>query len=303
MKHFHPGITAIRLAEKHPFITKLTLGAMAKSYIAVGRRQHKIFNPLAAAVGYMVKVKATLGNGMKINVVWNDIGGYEIWRTGWYEPTTVNTVASLLKPGMTFFDVGANVGQYTLLASGLDCNVHSFEPAPVIFQFLSENVRPVGKLAKINQCAVSDSEEPVTLYMAQPGDLGSTSMTKQFCASGQTVEVPCTTIDAYMSRFGIPKVDVLKIDVEGAESAVLRGAEKLLSGSHRPAIVIEYEETAQRRFGSSCAELTRFLIERGYKLERITDQGTVPYIPKDQDEYSFNILARPAGISSAEIAA
>ncbi len=302
MQHFHPGVLAVRLAKKNPFITKLTLGAMARSYLALHRKQHRIFNHLAGAVGYLVRVKAKLGNGMKINVVWNDIGGYEIWRTGWYEPSTVRAVAGLLQPGMTFFDVGANVGQYTLLASGLNCTVHSFEPAPVIFQLLADNVKPLAQSVQVNQSALSDVEEPVTLYMAQPGDLGSTSLTKQYCASGQTVEVPCTTIDNYMSKHAISRVDVLKIDVEGAESAVLRGAEKLLSGPHRPSIVIEYEETAQQRFGSSCAELTRFLTAHGYKLERITEHGTIPYTPTDPDDYSFNILARPTNTVSNSVA-
>ncbi|MGC2181711.1 MAG: FkbM family methyltransferase [Terriglobales bacterium] len=231
---------------------------------------------------------------MKINVVWNDTGGQAIWRDGWYEPPTVKVISDLLRPGMTFFDVGANVGQYTLLAIGLDCEVHSFEPAPAIFQFLSDNVKEMTKPAHINQCALSDSEDTATLYIATPDNLGATSLSKQYCHSGETFQIACTTIDNYMQKNGIAKVDAIKIDVEGAESAVLRGAEKLLSGPHRPWIVIEYEEAAQSRFGSSCAELTKFLTAHGYRLERVTDEGVIPYTPKEPDDYTFNILARPA---------
>jgi FkbM family methyltransferase len=205
----------------------------------------------------------------------------------------------LLRPGMSFFDVGANMGQYTLLAAGLNCKVHSFEPAPAMFQFLSENVEPVKERVQINQFALSDSEEPVTLHMAKPHNVGATSFRDQYCASGEAFQVPCTTIDNYMSKNGISKVDVVKIDVEGAEVAVLKGAEKLLSGPHRPTIVLEYEESAQQRFGSSCAEITSILTAHGYKLERITQHGLIPYAPSE--DFSFNVLARPtdAAISSS----
>jgi FkbM family methyltransferase len=186
------------------------------------------------------------------------------------------------------------MGQYTLLAAGLGCKVHSFEPAPAMFRFLSDNTKAVGKWAQINQCALSDSEEPVTLYMAKPNNVGATSFRDQYWASGQTFQVACTTLDHYLDQNGIAKVDVMKIDVEGAEMAVLRGAEKLLSGPDRPALVLEYEESAQQRFGSSCAELTSFLTAHGYELERITDQAVVPYTRKEQEDYSFNILASPS---------
>jgi FkbM family methyltransferase len=302
MKHFHPGAIAVRLAKKHPTITKLSLGAVAQPYIALRRRPPQLFDHLAGSIGYLVRVNATLGNGMKMRVVWNDTGGcgHEIWRSGWYEPPTVKVISDLLRPGMTFFDVGANMGQYTLLASGLNCKVHSFEPAPAMFQFLSENVEPVKERVQINQFALSDSEEPVTLHMAKPHNVGATSFRDQYCASGETFEVACTTIDRYVNEKGIDRVDVMKIDVEGAEKAVLRGAEKLLSSGQRPAIVIEYEESAQNRFGSSCAQITSFLTAHGYRLGRITEQGVIPYTPKEPEDRSFNVLARPtAGVAMA----
>jgi FkbM family methyltransferase len=296
MKYFHPGIIAVNLVKKHPTIAKAGLRAVAQPYIALGRKPPRLFDDLAESIGYLVSVNATLGNGMKVRVVWNDTGGcgHEIWRSGWYEPRTVEVLSGLLKPGMTFFDVGANMGQYTLLASGQDCNVHSFEPAPVMFEFLTGNVAPVKERVRLNQCALADSEEPVMLHMAKPHNVGATSFSDQFCASGETFPVPCTTIDQYMQRNNIAKIDVMKIDVEGAEIAVLKGAEKLLSSPDRPTIVLEYEESAQQRFGSSCAEITSLLTNHGYKLERITEHGVIPYTPKQPEDFSFNVLARPS---------
>jgi FkbM family methyltransferase len=300
MKYFHPGVAAIRMAGNHPTMGRLALAAVAKVYIALRLSPPSLFNKIAGSIGYMVPAKATLGNGMKMRVVWNDTGGcgYGIWRAGWYEPQTVQVISDLLRPGMTFFDVGANMGQYTLMAAGLDCKVHSFEPAPVMFGFLSGNVKQVADRVKINQLGLSDNDEPVTLHMAKPHNVGSTSMRSDpTCASGESFQVACETMDHYIERNGIAQVDVIKIDVEGAELNVLKGAEKLLSSPQRPAIVLEFEEEAQRRFGSSCAQLTSFLKAHGYELQRVTPQGVIPYVPKVPDDYSFNILANPVAVA------
>lgn len=301
MKHFHPGVMAFRFAQNHPSIARAGLGIVAKPFVVLGRRPPHLFDYIAGSIGYLVRVNAILGNGMKMRVVWNDTGGcgHEIWRSGWYEPPTVKAISDLLSPGMTFFDVGANMGQYTLLAAGLKCNVHSFEPAPAMIEFLSHNVEPVKEQVRINQFALTDSEEPLILHMAKPHNVGATSFRDQYCASGETLQVACTTIDNYMSKNGITRVDVMKIDVEGAESAVLKGAKKLLSSPHAPAIVLEYEESAQERFGSSCAEITSLLTAHGYTLERITPSGIIPYVPKQPDDFSFNVLARPPAAAAS----
>jgi FkbM family methyltransferase len=202
---------------------------------------------------------------------------------------------------MTFLDVGANMGQYTLLAAGLQCKVHSFEPAPAMFELLSKNTEPVKEKVHLNQLALGDSDEPVTLYMAKPHNVGATSFRDQYCASGQTFQVARTSLDNYLNQNGIAKVDVMKIDVEGAEGMVLKGAERLLSSPDRPAIVLEYEESAQQRFGSSCAQLTSWLTAHGYRLDRITEQGLIPYSPKEPEDFSFNVLARPQAEMAASV--
>ena len=72
---FHVGSAAISWAKRNPSITRVILGAMAKSYIAFPRRRSRFFDVLAGETGYLVRVKAQLGNGMKISVPWNDVGG------------------------------------------------------------------------------------------------------------------------------------------------------------------------------------------------------------------------------------
>jgi len=68
---------------------------------------------------------------MKIQVLWADLGRGLIYElTGTTKPEVVNVMEQIVKPGMVFVDVGAHVGQYTLLTAGLGASVHSFEPKP-----------------------------------------------------------------------------------------------------------------------------------------------------------------------------
>ena len=118
-----------------------------------------LITQLANAVNFRMYVVARLRNGMKLRVVWNDWVGYEIFRRGYYDSEGLELVCALLNPGMVFFDIGAHVGQYSLVVSqalGLGGQVHSFEPDPDTFRCLEENVR-VNKAANIylNNLALS----------------------------------------------------------------------------------------------------------------------------------------------------
>jgi FkbM family methyltransferase len=284
-----------RIAVRQPAATKAVLWAIARGYMMFPRKRHWLFDKLAADLDYLVPVTARLGNGMKMRVPWNDEVGRAIYETGWYEPSTVRTVASLLRPAMVFIDVGANIGQYTLLASklvGPPGAVHSFEPSPTMFSWLSRNVRANGgRNIHLNRLALGDREKTATLYLSTPENTGATSMNQQYNFSGKRTDVHCITLDSYLAQHGIMSVDVMKVDVEGAELEVLIGAEKLLTGPNAPHLVVEFQESNQARFGSSCAKLAAFLTDRGYKLMTIQ-----PPEPHDVDRfgaYTLNVLAIP----------
>ena len=83
------------------------------------RKPHWLLRQMAADLNYRIAVDTRLGNGMKIRVIWTDVIGYSIAVDGYYDLPIVRVIQELLKPGMTFVDVGAHVGQYSLLASGL----------------------------------------------------------------------------------------------------------------------------------------------------------------------------------------
>jgi len=291
------SVTVERLALRLPRLARLALWSAALIQMRFRHQPHWLFKHLAKRLDYRVPVMARLGNEMKIQVPWIDVAGRTIHKDGWYEPDTVRILSTLLAPGMTFLDIGAAFGQYTLLAAGAVGNsgkVYAFEPDPVSFDWLDRNVRRnyLGNVTAV-EIALGDTVGALDLYIGAPDNLGTTSLRQQYNYSGRAVRVDVMPLDRYFERVGLDRVDVIKMDVEGAESLVLRGAQKLLA--MRPAMIIEFEESNQVRFGSSCAELARMLIEKGYKLESILEGERVPYeAAHSAAHYSFNVVATRA---------
>jgi FkbM family methyltransferase len=188
---------------------------------------HWLVREMVNRLQYRLPVNVRLGNGMKIKVHAGDHVGAEIIRKGYYEPEIVRLFERYLKPGMTFVDIGAHVGQYTLIASNLvgpSGQVHSFEPDPQTYAWLDSNITR-NKLTNVttNQAVLSDVPGKLEFFLSQVGDVGSNSLRPPNNFSGHTVEVRCLTIDGYLADRGVEKVDLLKIDVEGAEGPALTG--------------------------------------------------------------------------------
>jgi FkbM family methyltransferase len=298
----HKSDTALQVARRFPSLAKgaLFCWAQVNHRLAAGhsRPDHWFFTRLCDELGYRVPVWTRLGNGMKIRVAWNDFVGRSICQKGYYELETVALLASLLKPGMIFFDVGAHVGQYSLVAServSRNGQVHCFEPDPETYRWLLTNIQ-ANHLGNVhsNQTAVAEETGDKPFFLATPEDIGSNSLSppSQLRDSGRTTLVHCITLDEYIERNRIPRVDVMKIDIEGAELPMLNGARKLLGSENAPLIVIEFEEERQKAFGNSCAVLAKALFNRGYQLF-YAEGGMDEYRPSMNDPRSFNVLAVP----------
>ena len=199
------------------------------------------YNPvmlrLAGLADCRVPLTATLGNGMVMEVVHGDYISGHILAQGYYEPEVVRVLEALLKPGSVFFDVGAHLGQYTLIASrlvGPSGQVHSFEPDPLTFRSLRGNCqRNSITNVRLTQAALSDREGTARFHFANNLDIGSNSLAEcdPYNVSGRSATVRCITLDGYRQAQATTRVDLVKMDVEGAELAALSGAAKLFSGA------------------------------------------------------------------------
>jgi FkbM family methyltransferase len=294
---------AFAAARKYPTPMKGALWLWSRALIwwpnsMSERFMNRAFRSLTNSLNYRVPVRTKLGNGMAVTVPWNDACGRAIWQCGYYEPDSVRLVEKLLRPGMVFLDLGANIGQYSLVASrgvGPGGQVHSFEPDPETFRWLTRNVRR-NQLTNIslNQVALFDEAGKKELYLATPQDTGSNSFALPWTFSGETCEVCCTRLDEYLKARRIDRVDVVKVDVEGAElPALMGGTEILFKSKHKPLLIVEFEERRQQAFGTSCAALAEFLTKQGYALFRSWAPVAEPYVPGPGNPPSLNVLAIP----------
>ncbi|MEM3542742.1 MAG: FkbM family methyltransferase [archaeon] len=142
------------------------------------------------------------------------------------------------------FDVGANQGVFSIYAATLGAKkVYAFEPVPETFKVLQENIRlnKLGDKIIPIQAGVGDKEQESIIYYDQVGDAGAS-----FCESPgkmNKIKVKIVTIDEFVRKEKIPRVDFIKIDTEGFEKEVLLGAKETirewkpilsLSAYHRP---------------------------------------------------------------------
>jgi FkbM family methyltransferase len=160
-----------------------------------------------------------------------------------YEPETTQLVQNVIKPGMTFIDVGAHVGYYSLLAArqvGSEGKVYSFEPEPINYSLLVKNVELNGykNVTTISQ-AVSSAKGSTTLFVSAL-DSGRNSVFHHGLPESGSVEVATTSLDAFLDKHGWPKIDLIKIDVEGAELNVLAGMTELLRKSENLKLILEF---------------------------------------------------------------
>lgn len=188
------------------------------------------------------------------------LGGRDQWveafhQSGWwgYERPLPDVILTTLRttPG-AFFDVGANTGVYSLIASTVPhTTAHAFEAYAPVAQLLRDNLKlnRVARRARVVVAAVSDRSGEVELFV--PPDIGlvetSSSITADFREGGTPVTVPATTLDEYWLSIGSPGVAAVKVDVEGAEHHVLEGARRMVAAA-RPVLFCEVLPRAD--FGS-----------------------------------------------------
>ena len=301
MTKIHKSAVLLKIADRAPVLARgaLWLWVNASQFFKGGRAtsDHWLVMELGRRLHDRIPVHTRLGNGMKIKVHLNDHVGGEIIRTGYYEIDTVRLIQRLLKPGMVFVDVGTHVGQYTLLASGpvgRTGEIHSFEPDPETYSWFVSNVKRNGLTnVRTNQLALAGQPGTLTLYLSEVTDIGSNSLRRPRFFSGRVCEVEVVTLDSYLESRHVSRVDVMKIDVEGAECEVVNGASALLGREDRPVMILEFEEARQLAFQSSCAQLAALLVAKGYDLFRYDSSGLESYLPRVPDKPSFNILAVP----------
>jgi FkbM family methyltransferase len=190
---------------------------------------------------------------------------------------------SILHPGMTVTDVGANVGWYTALfvhMVGPTGKVLSIEPGPSNIARLKEliEVNGYGDRIQLKELAVADKPGVLTLFLNK--DSGANTIVSELgshygARSDGKVDVKVETLDSVIAEAfpaDLP-IDLLKIDVERAELAVLQGAAQLLSSKRVKALYIEVTDVREKNGVNQAYLLNQLLMEHGYTGRACVHQG------------------------------
>jgi len=206
------------------------------------------------------------------------------------EPHVLKWIEEWLRPGDTFYDVGAHYGWMSLLACrrvGARGKVFAFEPSPPLVEFLSFNKRANGfsQLQIIPKALAAIAEREAPFYVKDGGDSFLNSLVPRLNQSLSnppnisSIPVETTTLDAVAEETeSIPTA--IKIDVEGAELLVLQGGKRLLK-LHRPILMVAIHPTWLSP-GQTAANLFALLRSFGYQ---IADSKVVPFEGADFGDY------------------
>jgi len=216
--------------------------------------------------------------------------GRAIYYAGAHESFETAFFRSRLNEESVCCDIGANVGYYSLLFASLAPKgmVHSFEPVPLNFYVLCTN-RLLNSFSNLiaNPCAVGDVSGSVEFVVSRDSAFSSLVDTK-IKPMAMEISVPITTLDSYCEKNGIERIDVLKVDVEGAEGRVLTGAERVLRNhaSHPRTVMMELYEPMLSRYGSCIDDILQKMHRYGYEHAFVIDRDKlVPFRPNH-----YNIL-------------
>ncbi|MDP2948069.1 MAG: FkbM family methyltransferase [Chloroflexota bacterium] len=205
--------------------------------------------------------------------------------------------------GMGVVDIGANMGYYTLLAAkqvGQSGMVYAFEPKPRNFALLLRNIEENGftNIEPVQQ-AVSSRSGPLPLLIGQGGS-GTHSLFSNRETSEQSIPVQATTLDDFFEQRLWPRIDVIIMDIQGAEMEALEGMTRLLQKLDSLTLIVEFAPFALEAASVTPMAFLERLQQLGFNVEVILDSGECE--PLDAfhllatlgDEYYVNLLCTRA---------
>lgn len=250
-----------------------------------------------------------LVDGVRVRCRLDEAIQRQIYFFGAYEPIESYLFRTLLRSGMTVIDLGANIGQYTLLAAqrvGPSGHVHAFEPIPGNFERLKAHVEANGFQDRValNRAAAWSHDTTLTFSLTQDSAFDNETnytagkVTDPFL----TLQAEGIKLDDYAKRVDMKPVGLVKLDIEGAELYALQGMAGILERDH-PILLMEINRIGAEGAGNSPEEVEALLKDLGYRFWSI---GEFPSSCRPMETFRgvdrVNVLAHtsdlPADVTS-----
>ncbi|MGB8831316.1 MAG: FkbM family methyltransferase [Candidatus Sulfotelmatobacter sp.] len=210
--------------------------------------------------------------GLRFHVHTSEEIGQRIYYYNEYEQAQETVFLELVRAHSLVFDIGANMGLFSLLSASRGASVVSFEPSQLLAARFSENIalNQYQEIRLVKE-AVSDCEGTISFYETRALNFGVGRVFAFGHAqdTAPSYSVSTNTVDFYVSRFGMPAL--IKMDIEGAEWLALKGASETLKSPDAPDLLIEFHPQEIQALGGSLDLCLALLRESGYRRYQLVN--------------------------------
>ena len=222
---------------------------------------------------------------------------YHIGSMGSFESDVINCSLSLIQKEATVFDVGANIGLITIpIARKIkNVNIHCFEPSPYPYKYLKMTINKnrLNRKIRLNKLGLYNKSGKLNFYLHGDKNAsidGLQNTTKKI--KSEKIKINATTIDEYVKKNNIKKIDLIKIDTEGSELLILQGAIKSIS-KFKPSIILEIWPQNLKEYGFTANKVFNYIKRLDYSLYSINKKLLDKKSLIKSTEYQGNYLALP----------
>jgi FkbM family methyltransferase len=236
----------------------------------------------------------------RLGALWDlDLGCFvqrTFYYVGWWEREETRFLLRRVEPGWSFVDGGAYFGYFTVLMArrvGPTGRVYSFEPSRAAHAELQHHCALNG-LRWVRAYRMALGEDESTAYLTDKDAELRGARALMLTEDAEAEAVPVTTLDAFVAREKVERIDAIKVDIEGSESRFLRGAAESIR-AWRPLLMLEVYDAALARSGSSARELIGQLDALAYDVFRVRGGRLHPLERLPAGAEFFNVIALPRG--------
>lgn len=273
------------------------------TYTPIKKGRYPLMMLVHGWAGEPVTVEVQTKDRGKMKLQLDDLMQYPVYYN-LFEAKYDKVMRVLLKDTDVTMDVGGNIGQYAMLFAQYSKKVYTFEPMPKMIERLQYHIRTnhlENKLTLIPK-ALSNKQDTLKFQLPSAANSGTATTVLGWANnSDEIIEVEAIRLDDLIEQEKLQnRIDLVKMDIEGAELFALQGMSGLLSSNHKPILILEVNDDMMKLAGYSAEELQTFLSNYGYSAFEITKRGLrgpVDQIASLSENYCFlapTHLAKPS---------